>query len=124
MSSFVLNSLPYATKLRQGNIFTSVSRILSRGGLPQCMLGYTPSPRQTLPLGRHSPGADPARQTLPWHVHPLGRYTTPCTGTPPGRCTPWTGTPPGRHTPHDRRYASYWNALSFRLFLKNYLVLD
>ena len=32
--------LPTATKLGQGNIFTGVCDSVHRGGLPQCMLGY------------------------------------------------------------------------------------
>ena len=39
-------SLPPATKLGQGNIFRSVCQeFFSRGGLPHCMLGYPPPPR-------------------------------------------------------------------------------
>ena len=53
----IINLLPAATKLGQGNIFTGVS--LSTGGregcLPQCMLGYTPPGADTPP---HPPGAD------------------------------------------------------------------
>ena len=44
------------TKLRKGNVFTPVCQSLcSQGGLPQCMLGYTPPPRADTPhpLGRH-----------------------------------------------------------------------
>ena len=42
-------SLPAATKLSQGNIFTPVCDSVNRGGggLPQCMLGCTPPGRQT-----------------------------------------------------------------------------
>ena len=55
--------LPSATKLWQGNIFTSVCQeFCPRGGvwcLPQCMLGYTtPSPGR-YPLGRHPPADTP-----------------------------------------------------------------
>ena len=46
-------------KLREGNVFTPVCQsFCSQGGLPKCMLEYTP--RET-PWGRHPPG-----QTPPW----------------------------------------------------------
>ena len=52
-------------KLQKGNVFTSVSRILSTGR--RC----TP-PRQTLPLGRHlprqTPTPPPGRRLLQWTV--------------------------------------------------------
>ena len=72
--------LPPATKLGQGYIFTGVCDSVHRGGLPQCMLGYHPPPRQ---------GRPPARRP-PWQGRP-----------PPGRADP--------HSPHqgdiDRRYS-------------------
>ena len=75
--------LPLATKLRQGNIFRSVCQeFWPEGCLPQCMLGYTPSPRQT-PPGEHSPRQIPPGQTL----LNLGRHpqqtATAANGTPP-----------------------------------------
>ena len=43
--------LPSVTKLRQGNFFTSVCQeFCPQGGLPQCMLGYTP--REDTPPGQ------------------------------------------------------------------------
>ena len=67
--------LPAATKLGQGNIFTGVCLSTGGGGLPQCMLGYTP-PDQT-PRSRHPPGPNPPRADTPpgtrppWSRHPL-----------------------------------------------------
>ena len=65
--------LPPATKLGQGDIFSSVCQeFCSRGGVP----------------GQVAPG-----QVHPQQVHPLGRYIpTPQAGTPP-----WAGTQPPRH---------------------------
>ena len=76
-----LEFLPAATKLGQGNIFTSVclSTVGGEGCLPQCMLGYPPRSRP--------PGADP-----PWEQ-------TPPEQTPPDQAPPREQTPPTRHTP-------------------------
>ena len=53
--------LPVATKLGQGNVFTTVC--LSTGGcLPQCMLEYPPPPR--------GPDTHPREQTPPWDQAP------------------------------------------------------
>ena len=95
--------LPAATKLGQGNIFTSVC--LSTGGegcLPQCMLGYTP-PDQAPP----GPGTTPLRSRHPpWTRHhqapppPRTRHHhhPPLQAPPP---------PPGsRHTPPPRKQTS------------------
>ena len=51
--------LPAATKLGQGNIFTSVCLSTGGGCLPQCMLGYPPQAPRTRhpPWSRHPPGA-------------------------------------------------------------------
>ena len=58
--------------LGQGNIFRSVSRILSTGGsLPQCMLGY-PWEETLPPQRRHPPNAEHA-----------GRYGQRAGGTHP-----------------------------------------
>ena len=114
--------LPAATKLGQGNIFTSV--YLSTGGvwLSACW--------DTHPLGgRHPPDqAPPGPGTPPRtrHTHPQTRHTTPPGGRPPRPGTPprTKHTPPWtRHTatttPREAdcsirltsgRYASYWNA--------------
>ena len=65
------------TKLRKGNVFTSVCQeFCPQGGLPQCMLGYTP-------LG----GQTPQRQTPHAGIHP-GQA-------PPGGSPPWAD-PPSR----------------------------
>ena len=62
-------SLPSATKLRQGNVFTRVCHSVHGGCLPQCMLGYTP-------LGRHPPCRSPG-QTPPGQTPSLGRHPLP-----------------------------------------------
>ena len=81
------NSLPSATKLRQGNIFTSVyQEFCPRGGgcLPQCMLRYTPPLWADTPLSRHPPGqththrADPTpgqTATAADGTHPTGMHS-------------------------------------------------
>ena len=119
--------LPAATKLGQGNIFTSVCQeFCPRGGgcLPQCMLGYTP-PEQA----DHPPWT---RHTTPPGTRPPGPGTpSPQEQTPPEQTPPRPGTPPplGADTPPPRadtpprsdcsirsmsgRYASYWNAFLF-----------
>ena len=62
------SSLPPATKLGQGNIFTGVCDSVHREGLPQCMLGYhTPS----LPPGS---GRHPPDQAPPPEAEHTGRY--------------------------------------------------
>ena len=81
------------------NVFTPVCQSFwSRdgGGLPQCMLGYIPSPGQEPRAG--TPGRHPPGQTPPWADTPLGRH-------PPWADTP---SPTGGHC--RGRYASYWNA--------------
>ena len=75
-------SLPPATKLRQGNVFTSVCHSVHREGC----LADTP-PLWT--LGRHPP-VDPG-QTPPWADIHNGQ-----TPLPPGQKPPWADTPPGR----------------------------
>ena len=93
----MLSFLPAATKLGQGNIFTSVCQeFCPQGGggcLPQCMLGYTlldqahppgsrtPPGQAHTPWTRHTPqGADPPGPGTP----PQSRHTPPRPGTPPG----------------------------------------
>ena len=91
--------LPPATKLGQGNIFTDVC---SQGGLPQCMLGYHPTPwTRHPPITRHPPGP----------------------GSPSGPGTPdQAGTPPSRAYWEIRStsgwYAFYWNAILFTVASK------
>ena len=98
-------------------MFLHVSVILfTRGGLPQCMLGYSPGPGtppqdQAPPGSRHPPEHTPPEQT------PQSR--------PPGTRPP----PPSRHPQgadtHPRvgyccgRYASYWNAFLLEKNLQN-----
>ena len=62
-------SLPPATKLGQGYVFTRVCNSVHGGCLPQCMLGYTSPPgADTLPPGADTPPLHP-----PGPVH-AGRY--------------------------------------------------
>ena len=75
--------------LGQGNIFTPVCHSVHRGVLPQCMLGYHHPPRT-----RHPPGADP-----PGTRHPPPEQSRAC----------WEI----RST--SGRYASYWNAILFKV---------
>ena len=113
-----LMSLPAATKLGQGNIFTSVclsTEGWGEGCLPQCMLGYPPDqaqdpPEQAHPLGgrhptppdqTHTPG--PGTPPPPNQAHP-----PPRPGPPP---PPWEADCSIRLT--SSRYASYWNAFLF-----------
>ena len=117
--------LPAATKLGQGNIFTSVC--LSTGGRGVCLSAcwdIPPPPEQT------HPGAEPPEQTPPWSRHPpqsrhpSGADTPPeQTPPPPGADTP---IPHGSRLPREAdssirstsgRYASYWNAFLFFLCL-------
>ena len=81
-------SLPPATKLGQGYVFTGMCDSVHRGGcLPQCMLGYH------TPRSRHPPEADtPWRQTPP-------RADTPQKQNPPGADTPQKQNPPGGRHP-------------------------
>ena len=59
-----------------------VKNSVHRGGLPQCMLGYTP-------LGRHPrPWAD-----TPWADTPMARHP-PWADTPPGKTPPSQTQPP------------------------------
>ena len=105
--------LPAATKLGQGNIFTGVC-LSTGGGLPQCMLGYTPhdqtpgarppwdqtprdqtppwdqTPHGTRPFRKQTPSRD---QTRPGSRHPLDQ--TPLGADPPRPEPP----PPGKQTP-------------------------
>ena len=88
-------SLPPATKLGQGYVFTRVCDSVHKGVLPQCMLRYTP------------PGADapPGTDTHPWEQTPPGADTCPQqTPHPSGSSACWEI----RAT--SGRYASYWNA--------------
>ena len=83
--------LPPAKKYGQGNIFRSeCQEFCSSGGLPHCMLGYTPwdqrqappqdqrqaSPGVDTPRSRHPPpGADTPRRSACWEIGATsGRY--------------------------------------------------
>ena len=62
-------------------MFSQVS--VCPGGLPHCMLGYTPPlkqtapPRADTPLGRHPPGRYPSEKIPPWAGTPVGRHLPP-----------------------------------------------
>ena len=107
--------------LGQGNIFAPVCHSVHSedGGLPQCMLGYHPTPWEQTPSWEQTPpGTDtptPQEQTSPWD-----QTTPPGADTPPDH-TPGTR-PPLRNACWEirairGRYASYWNAILFSLFL-------
>ena len=59
-------------KLRKGNVFTPLSHSVHMGGLPQCMLGYTPPPTRP-------PWADTPRPkqtaTAADGTHPTGMHS-------------------------------------------------
>ena len=59
--------LPPATKLGQGYVFTRVCDSVHRGGVPQCMLGYTPPGADT------PPGEDPRGSKPPCEQQPTPR---------------------------------------------------
>ena len=107
-------SLPPATKLGQGNIFRSMCQeFCSQGGLPHCMLEYTPLPPKDQ---RQAP---PLQSRLPWSRHCLGAHT-------PGSTHPWEQILPQHSACWETRatsgrYASYWNAILFNLcsFIEN-----
>ena len=88
-------SLPPATKLRQGDVFTHICHSVHRGVYQNMHRGRHPpwanTPWADTPLGRHPPWADTPRTD-----NPLGRHT-------PWADTPWAVTPlgrlPGRHPP-------------------------
>ena len=90
-----------------------MSRILFRGGLPQCMLGYhTHTPRTRHPQSRHTP-PEQTEQTTPRPGTPL-EQTSPHPRrdqAPPLRSACWEI----RST--SGRYASYWNAILLLIFL-------
>ena len=90
--------LPAATKLGQGNIFTSVClSTVGEGCLPQCMLGYPyppPTPRPGTPWE-----ADP-HPPRPW-------ADTPPTRTPRSRHPPGPGTPREADPPPGKQTAAY-----------------
>ena len=96
--------LPPANEVWGKVIFLRLSLILFTGGLPHCMLGYTPlGPEAGTPQEQIPPEADPPEQTPPLE--------------------PEVGTSPSQHTPQHSAcweiratsgwYASYWNAILF-----------
>ena len=93
---FIDNTAHYRlqTKLRKGNVFTSMCQEFCPGGqcLPQCMLGNT------------HPGRQPPGQTPSWADTPLGRHPpgqTPLSRHPQADTPPGQTHPPGQ-TPHSR----------------------
>ena len=80
--------LPSATKLRQGNIFTSVCQeFCPEGCLPHLSVCWdTHPPGQTPPSNGQTP------LHLSRHPPPLGRHPLPWADTP----LPWADTPPPR----------------------------
>ena len=86
----LMQYLPAATKLGQGNVFTGICDSVNRGGcLPQCMLGYPP--RVDTPLGADTP----AQEQTP----PRSRHTPPEQTPPPEHTPPQSRHPPGKQTP-------------------------
>ena len=78
-------------------MFSQASMILFTrgGGLPQCMLGYTPLRADT------SRGRAPLRQT-PLGRHPTGQTHPPADTRPPTKATAADGThPTGMHSCYD-----------------------
>ena len=125
-------SLLAATKLGQGNIFTSVC-LSTGGGLPQCMLGcHPPGPGTPPPLpgSRHPPprpGTPPDQAHPPWEQTPLDQTSPRPRSRPPRpdkRPSPGADPPPPPKADcsirlTSGRYASYWNAFLFNLlFIK------
>ena len=92
-----LNFYRPQTKVQKGYVFTPVSHSVHGGGLPHCMLGYTPPPEADTPLGsRHPPKQTPSLEAE----------------TPEDADNPWQAdTPP----PQADGYccASYWNAFLY-----------
>ena len=75
LNLFHVQLLPAATKLGQGNIFTGVC-LSTGGGLPQCMLGYTPPGADTPPRSRHPPPKQtPAYGQRAAGTHPTGMHS-------------------------------------------------
>ena len=124
-------SLPAATKLGQGNVFTGVCDSVHRGGgLPQCMLGRqpplgpethppdqadppsgtrypTPGPGRHHPPGTRDPPTPlPRPGRPPWDQRPTSqtRQTPPSTRDPPPRTRQ---TPPGPETPPGKQMPAY-----------------
>ena len=110
--------LPPATKLRDGNVFTSVCQEFCPPGrghawhtrLLSCMPLAMHAPSHACPPTMHAPLPCP-----PPHTHPATH--TPCHVCPPAMHFPLPCMPPATHAPRyyemrsmSGRYASYWNA--------------
>ena len=93
-------SLPAATKLGHGNVFTGVCDSVNRGWcLPQCILGYTTPPWEQTP--------PPQLQTPPMETYPSGADTPPPKSTyPPEQTTPRSRPPRSRHTHLEQTHPS------------------
>ena len=120
--------LPAATKLGQGNIFTSVCQeFCPKGGRVSASVHagiYTPQTRQTPPRpGRHPTPPGPGRHPRTRQTPPRTRQTTPPRPgrqPPPDQADPpGPGRPPPPPEADSRirstsgRYTSYWNAFLF-----------
>ena len=124
---WLLKLLPAATKLGQGNVFTSVCLSTGGRGVSASVHAGIPPKDQTPPgPGTHppGPGTHPHRPDTP---HP-GADNPPGTDThpPPGADPPDQAPPPDQTPPLPReadcsirltsgRYASYWNAFLFTI---------
>ena len=121
--------LPAATKLGQGNIFTSVCQeFCPQGEEGVCLSACwdTPDPQapwdQTPPGSRHPPDQAPPRPGTPPAVDPLPPSADPPR---PGTTPPSADPPrPGTHPPQEAdciiqsmsgQYTSYWNAFLLHL---------
>ena len=113
LSLLSIASLPAATKLGQGNVFTGVCDSVNRGGAcwdpPKSRHPPEQTPLQSRhppPKSRHPPGADtsPGRRHPPGSRHPA-RADTPQEQTPPRSRHPQRADPPQsrhRHTVNER----------------------
>ena len=106
----VTSSLPAATKLGQGDIFTSVCQEFCPWGICLCACWHIPLPAPD-PLDQTSP---PQTRPSPWDQTPQPDQTPP-TRQPPGPDPPPEADCSIRST--SGWYASYWNAFLYLLFL-------
>ena len=96
----------YRPQRSWAKVIFSHACVCPQGGLPQCMLGYTPHPQeqeQTPPHGGRPPGSrhTPQKQTPPRSRHP------------PSRSRPPPGAADSSIRSTSGRYASYWNAFLY-----------
>ena len=102
----VSDLLPAATKLGQGNIFTSVCLSTEGGGVSASVhAGMPPRPGPGTPLGAEPPGAD-----------------TPQTRHPPEQTPPGPGTPRRSRSPPESRLQHMVNERPVRILLECILV--